>query len=157
MHHRRARQYWDYEAAEELVFCRVTALALLRLLTNPRVLGKAALDGGAAWQALATWLATPGTHFLGEPRDSTNVWRAGAVNSTCGEHTGPRPTSPPSRQRAAPRWWPWIGTASATPACSFSISTPECKEGRMAITNYERVGNLTGGAHLGILQLVSVL
>ena len=67
VHHRRARQYWDHEAADELVFCRVTALALLRHLTNPRILGEAALDGAAAWQALATWLATPGIRLLGEP------------------------------------------------------------------------------------------
>ncbi|HXF57779.1 MAG TPA: hypothetical protein VNO34_09490 [Actinomycetota bacterium] len=45
VHHPRARRYWDREAAEELAFCRVTALTLLRQLTNRRVLGEAALDG----------------------------------------------------------------------------------------------------------------
>jgi len=25
VHHRRARQYWDHEAGEELVFCRLVA------------------------------------------------------------------------------------------------------------------------------------
>ena len=44
-----------------------TAMALLRLLTNPRILGEAALDGGAAWRALATWLALPQIILLGEP------------------------------------------------------------------------------------------
>lgn len=67
VHHERARWYWDHEAAEELVFCRVTALALLRLLTNPRVLGEATLDGAAAWNALGTWLATPGVAWRDEP------------------------------------------------------------------------------------------
>jgi len=46
VHHRRALEYWEREGAEELAFCRVTALALLRHLTNPRILGPAALDGG---------------------------------------------------------------------------------------------------------------
>ncbi len=67
VHYSRARRYWDDEAADELVFCRITALALLRDLTNPRVLGEAALDGGAAWRALQTWLALPQVTMLGEP------------------------------------------------------------------------------------------
>jgi len=64
--HRRARRRWDQEAAEERVFCRITALALLRQLNNPDTLGEAALDGAAGWQALATRLPTPGIHLLGK-------------------------------------------------------------------------------------------
>lgn len=67
VHYLRARRYWDEEAVEELAFCRVTALALLRHLTNPRILGDAALGGAAAWHALATWLAVPRVTLLGEP------------------------------------------------------------------------------------------
>jgi hypothetical protein len=67
VHHPRARRYWDEESANELVFCRVTALALLRHLTNTRILGNAALDGRAAWQALETWLAVPQITLLAEP------------------------------------------------------------------------------------------
>jgi len=66
-HYLRARRYWDDEAASELAFCRITALALLRLLTNPKILGEATLDGGAAWRALETWLALPQITLLGEP------------------------------------------------------------------------------------------
>lgn len=67
VHHGRARRYWDEEAAEELAFCRVTALALLRHLTNPRILGEAALDGKGAWQALRTWLNVPHIVMHNEP------------------------------------------------------------------------------------------
>jgi toxin-antitoxin system PIN domain toxin len=67
VHHVRSRRYWDDEAADELVFCRATALALLRYLTNPRILGAAALDGGVAWRVLATWLAEPRVTLVGEP------------------------------------------------------------------------------------------
>lgn len=67
VHYKRARRYWDEEAADEIVFCRVTALALLRHLTNPHILGKAALDGAAAWQALQTWLAVSRVVMVGEP------------------------------------------------------------------------------------------
>ena len=62
-----ARRYWDEESASELAFCRVTALALLRHLTNVRILGDAALDGAAAWRALETWLAVPQVTLLPEP------------------------------------------------------------------------------------------
>jgi len=55
----RARWYWDKEADEQLAFCRVTALALLRHLTHPRIMGSAALYVPAAWTALEKWLATP--------------------------------------------------------------------------------------------------
>jgi toxin-antitoxin system PIN domain toxin len=63
----RARRYWEEESASELAFCRVTALALLRHLTNARMLGSAALDGRAAWQALEIWLAIPKITLLAEP------------------------------------------------------------------------------------------
>lgn len=67
VHHARARRYWDDESAEQLLFCRVTALALLRHLTNPRVLGAQVLDGASAWGALRAWLAQPGIRLSGEP------------------------------------------------------------------------------------------
>ena len=67
VHHTRARRYWDEEADNELAFCRVSALALLRHLTNPRILGEVALDGAAAWRALATWLSIPRIVLLSEP------------------------------------------------------------------------------------------
>jgi uncharacterized protein len=67
VHHARARRYWEQEAAERVAFCRITAHALLRHLSNPRVLGAAALDGAAAWNALALWLAIPEAVMLPEP------------------------------------------------------------------------------------------
>ena len=67
VHYPRARRYWDEESASQLVFCRVTALALLRYLTNPRILGPVALEGAAAWHALETWLAVPHVTLLPEP------------------------------------------------------------------------------------------
>jgi len=75
-HYSRARLYWDRETGGELAFCRVTALALLRLLTNPRALGSAALDGGAAWRALETWLAAPQVVMLADPPGIDELLRA---------------------------------------------------------------------------------
>ncbi|MGH7755441.1 MAG: VapC toxin family PIN domain ribonuclease [Vulcanimicrobiaceae bacterium] len=45
----------------------MTALAFLRFLTNPRIVGSAVLDGGGAWRAMRTWLSTPGVQWLDEP------------------------------------------------------------------------------------------
>jgi len=67
VHHRRALRYWNEEADPQLAFCRVTALALLRHLSNPRILGEAALDGQEAWRALEIWLTRPGILMLPEP------------------------------------------------------------------------------------------
>jgi predicted nucleic acid-binding protein len=72
-----------------LAFCRVTALALLRHLTNPRILGDAALGGGAAWRALKTWLALPQIKLLGEPAGLDEVlgqW-AGQLDLRAGKWT----------------------------------------------------------------------
>jgi len=89
VHHARARRYWEEEADDELAFCRVTALALLRHLTNPRVLGEVALDGAAAWRALATWMSTPRIVFLAEPA-GLDEWLArwsGALDVRGGQWT----------------------------------------------------------------------
>jgi toxin-antitoxin system PIN domain toxin len=67
VHYERVRRYWDEESAEELLFCRLTALALLRHLTNPKILGPASIDGPSAWQALRTWLSEPRVSLSMEP------------------------------------------------------------------------------------------
>ena len=66
-HYPRARTYWDTESADEMLFCRSTALALLQYLTNQRILQHAVLDAAAAWRALETWLAVPQISFVTEP------------------------------------------------------------------------------------------
>lgn len=67
VHHRRALRYWEEESAEELAFCRVTVLGLLRHLTNPRILGERVLDTASAWNALEAWLAVPRVRLIDEP------------------------------------------------------------------------------------------
>lgn len=75
VHYPRVRRYWDNEASDELAFCRVTVLALLRHLTNPRILGEAVLDGGAAWMALETWLGLARVRLLPEPAGLDELMR----------------------------------------------------------------------------------
>ncbi len=67
VHHERARRYWETEAAPRIAFCRVTALALLRHLTNPRIMQHAVQTSAAAWDTYEHWLALPEIAFLSDP------------------------------------------------------------------------------------------
>jgi toxin-antitoxin system PIN domain toxin len=67
VHHERARRYWEEEASDALVFCRVTAMALLRFITNRHILNAAALDAQSAWREWERWLSVPQISFRSEP------------------------------------------------------------------------------------------
>jgi uncharacterized protein len=67
VHHERARCYRESESAEQVAFCRVTALALLRHLTNSHIMRHAVLTGREAWNAYERWLSPPEIVFLDEP------------------------------------------------------------------------------------------
>lgn len=66
-HHPRARRYWQSESGDQLAFCRVTALALLRHLTNAHVMQHAVLNSTEAWRQYRRWLALPEVGYLHEP------------------------------------------------------------------------------------------
>jgi toxin-antitoxin system PIN domain toxin len=48
-HHEKAVHYWQEQSAAEIVFCRVTMLAFLRLSTHSKVLSRA-LSPAEAWE-----------------------------------------------------------------------------------------------------------
>lgn len=58
-HHARARAYWRHEAAPDVSFCRVTMLGLVRLLSQPRIMGAAAMNPARALGAVGRWQALP--------------------------------------------------------------------------------------------------
>lgn len=66
-HHHRATDYWMSEAASQAAFCRVTAMSLLRLLTNKTVMAHQVLTPQAAWQRYGDLRALPEVVFLREP------------------------------------------------------------------------------------------
>lgn len=89
VHYLRARRYWDEESRDDLAFCRITALALLRHLTNAKILPDSSLDGAGAWKALETWLAVPRITLLAEPPGIDEIlakW-AGKLNLRSGHWT----------------------------------------------------------------------
>ena len=40
-HHQQALNYWELQAAEQVHFCTVTALGLMHLLSQPKLMGPA--------------------------------------------------------------------------------------------------------------------
>lgn len=40
-HHRQALHYWEQQASPEVLFCTVTALGLIRLVSQPKLMGAA--------------------------------------------------------------------------------------------------------------------
>jgi uncharacterized protein len=70
--HAHSEQAWSWlrnlPAATQLVFCRYTQLGLLRLLTNPSVMGPATLSVREVWTVYDRWMKDPTVVFLPEPR-----------------------------------------------------------------------------------------
>ena len=48
--HYQAASDWLNQQADDLVFCRVTQMGLLRLLSNPAIMGDDSLDRSQAWR-----------------------------------------------------------------------------------------------------------
>ncbi len=67
VHHARAVRYVKAEAGVPLSFCRVTELALLRLLSNVRAFKDVALTGQDAWRTLQALFESPKVTRLEEP------------------------------------------------------------------------------------------
>lgn len=70
-----ARRFLDSEDQPELAMCRITKMALLRLATNPSVMGPDAMTPARAWQMMDRLLALDGIFFAGEPRGIDEIWR----------------------------------------------------------------------------------
>ncbi len=75
VHHRAAQAWAAGRPAGPLIFCRITQMALLRLLTTPAVMGADVCAQKEAWRIYDAALARLGSHFLSEPPTLEQVWR----------------------------------------------------------------------------------
>ncbi len=69
-HHDPATRWWReavLPAGEDVAFCRLTQLGLLRLLTSESVMGRQRLDHAHAWAAFTEVAAQASVKFLKEP------------------------------------------------------------------------------------------
>lgn len=74
-HHRAAKRWVDGED-DDLAFCRVTQMALLRLVTNPAIMQRDALSRREAWDLVDRLMADPRSRFLTEPDGLAPLWLA---------------------------------------------------------------------------------
>ena len=73
VHHRIAKRFVDAQD-EELAFCRVTEMALLRLVSNASVTGTDVRTRRQAWDLVLALQADPRVRFLPEPRGLAALW-----------------------------------------------------------------------------------
>lgn len=59
-HHRQALRYWEQQAAEQMLFCTVTALGLVRLVGQPKLMGAAVKTAAQASALLEAFCQQPG-------------------------------------------------------------------------------------------------
>jgi len=72
---REARDWAEEASRDWLVLSRVTQMGLLRLLTNPIVMGRDALIGAKAWHVVDELLDRENIGFVKEPDGIEKVWR----------------------------------------------------------------------------------
>jgi toxin-antitoxin system PIN domain toxin len=59
-HHHQALHYWEQQAAEQVLFCTVTALGLVRLVGQPKLMGAAVKTAAEASALLDAFCQQPG-------------------------------------------------------------------------------------------------
>src|ERR1700685_1734561 len=65
---------WLNAATMPLAFCRVTQMAFLRLVTNPKVMGVDILTSQQAWETYRIFRADPRIIFAEEPAEIEKAW-----------------------------------------------------------------------------------
>ena len=74
-HHAAARKWFDGHEGSMIAFCRVTGMGLLRLLTNPHVMGGDVLTSAQAWKVLDSFRQDSRIVFSSEPPELESHWR----------------------------------------------------------------------------------
>ena len=73
-HHRQALHYWEQQAAEQVLFCTVTALGLVRLVCQPKLMGAASKTLAEASSLLDAFCQQPGVSLASEERAGWEVF-----------------------------------------------------------------------------------
>ncbi len=82
-HHQRAFSWWSRQVlpdGQEVLFCRVTQLGLLRLLSNETVMGAQRRTPQQAWRDYDRLLAQRPVGYLHEPNDIDRILRSHTVD-----------------------------------------------------------------------------
>ena len=73
-HHQPALDYWEHQAAEHVHFCTVTALGLVRLLSQPKLMGPAVKTTHEASAILQALCQQPGVSLTTPASDGWDVF-----------------------------------------------------------------------------------
>ena len=77
-HHAIAKRWFERLGQESLLFCRVTEMGLLRLLTNEHVMSGHPLSSQAAWGVRKQFEGDTRVKYVPEPSGFEAVWRGTA-------------------------------------------------------------------------------
>ena len=72
--HSSAVQYWEEQAFQQVLFCTATALGLVRLVMQPKVMGDAAMTAAEASALLETFVQQPGVCHAQPSNDGWDVF-----------------------------------------------------------------------------------
>ncbi len=75
VHHRLAKRWFD-EQSDDLILCRVTQVSLLRLITNPAIMGNDAVTRSEAWRVVDHFWSDERVLWAEEPDHLEAVFRA---------------------------------------------------------------------------------
>ena len=75
VHHVVAREWLEEAVEDRLLFCRVTQMGFLRLVTNPRVMDISTVTAARAWDAFDEFLRDSRVSYAAEPVDMEAHWR----------------------------------------------------------------------------------
>ncbi len=106
LHHRAAIAWYEQFSDDCIAWARITQMGFLRLLTNPRVMGKDALTGIKAWKLYDDWCQDPRVIWAAEPDDLDVCWRKATASG-----------------RSGPNFWTDAYLAAFASAAGFTLVT----------------------------------
>jgi len=84
-HHEKATAYWQEQSSPEVAFCRVTALAFLRLSTHSKVLSRP-LSPGEAWAIYHRYRVDEQVGFILDSPGVDQVFMEWSISSNFPQH-----------------------------------------------------------------------
>ena len=73
-HHQHAVRYWEQQAAAQVLFCTVTALGLVRLVCQPKLMGTTVKNAAEASTLLEALCKQPGVQLAAPDDDGWEVF-----------------------------------------------------------------------------------
>ena len=73
-HHLSAAKYWEEQASQQVLFCTVTALGIVRLVMQPKVMGDAVLTAAQASALLDQFVQQPGVSYAQPASEGWDVF-----------------------------------------------------------------------------------